>query len=150
MSLNIDESQRFCHIVKLKASSPLYGISWRIVMTCCMSQHNLYVVATLCNWQISIIIIKLTVLFQYRHCNNITRVVFTFLLLSSHLLNAIVCIIKSFLCHNVTQAMSYYIMEFYVTTCHIYVKTIAASLPQSFICANEMLALNGKLIEYVI
>ena len=46
---------------------------------------------------------------------------FTFLLLSSHLLNAIVCIIKSFLCHDIKQAMSYHIMEFYVTT-------IAASL----------------------
>ena len=46
---------------------------------------------------------------------------FTFLLLSSHLLNAIVCIIKSFLCHDIKQAMSYHIMEFYVTI-------IAASL----------------------
>ena len=44
---------------------------------------------------------------------------FTFLLLSSHLLNAIVCIIKSFLCHNIKQAMSYHIMEFYVTTCRM-------------------------------
>ena len=113
MSLNIDESQRFLHIVKLKALSPLYGMSWRIVTTCCMSQHNLYVVATSYNWQISIIIIKLTVLFQCRHCNNINKVVFTFLLLSSHLLNAIVCIIKSFLCHNVTQTISYH-----GTLCH--------------------------------
>ena len=44
---------------------------------------------------------------------------FTFLLLSSHLLNVMVCIIKSFLCHDIKQAMSYHIMEFYVTTCHI-------------------------------
>ena len=44
---------------------------------------------------------------------------FTFLLLSSHLLHATVCIIKSFLCHNIKQAMSYHIMEFYVTTCHM-------------------------------
>ena len=46
---------------------------------------------------------------------------FTFLLLSSHLFHATVCIIKSFLCHDIKQAMSYHIMEFYVTT-------IAASL----------------------
>ena len=46
---------------------------------------------------------------------------FTFLLLSSHLFHATVCIIKSFLCHDIKQAMSYRIMEFYVTT-------IAASL----------------------
>ena len=39
---------------------------------------------------------------------------FTFLLLSSHLLNAIVCIIKSFLCNMLY--MSYHVMEFYVTT----------------------------------
>ena len=41
---------------------------------------------------------------------------FTFLLLPSHLLHATVCIIKSFLCHDIKQAMSYHIMEFYVTT----------------------------------
>ena len=46
---------------------------------------------------------------------------FTFLLLSSHLFHATVCIIKNFLCHDIKQAMSYRIMEFYVTT-------IAASL----------------------
>ena len=46
---------------------------------------------------------------------------FTFLLLSSRLFHATVCIIKSFLCHDIKQAMSYRIMEFYVTT-------IAASL----------------------
>ena len=45
---------------------------------------------------------------------------FTFLLLSSHLLHTTVCIIKSFLCHDIKQAMSYH-MEVYVTT-------IAASL----------------------
>ena len=45
---------------------------------------------------------------------------FTFLLSSSHLLHAAVCIIKSFLCHDIKQAMSYH-MEFYVMT-------IAASL----------------------
>ena len=28
-------------------------------------------------------------------------------------------IIKSFLCHDIKQAMSYHIMEFYVTTCRI-------------------------------
>ena len=50
---------------------------------------------------------------------------FTFLLLSSQLLNAMVCIIKSFLCHDIKQAMSYHIMEFYVTT-------IAASLVRSY------------------
>ena len=44
---------------------------------------------------------------------------FTFLLLSSQLLNAVVCIIKSFLCHDITQVMSYHIMEFYVTTCRM-------------------------------
>ena len=44
---------------------------------------------------------------------------FTFLLLSSRLLNEIVCIIKSFLCHYIKQVMSYHIMEFYVTTCHM-------------------------------
>ena len=44
---------------------------------------------------------------------------FTFLLLSSHLLHAKVCIIKSFLCHDIKQAMSYHIMEFYVTTCRM-------------------------------
>ena len=44
---------------------------------------------------------------------------FTFLLLSSQLLNAIVCIIKSFLCHDIKQAMSYHIMGFYVTTCRM-------------------------------
>ena len=44
---------------------------------------------------------------------------FTFLLLSSHLLHATVCIIKSFLCHDIKQAMSYHIMEFYVTTCRM-------------------------------
>ena len=33
---------------------------------------------------------------------------------------------------------------------YIYITTIAASLPQSFICANNMLALNVKLIEYVV
>ena len=42
---------------------------------------------------------------------------FTFLLLSSHLFHATVGIIKSFLCHDIKQAMmSYRIMEFYVTT----------------------------------
>ena len=44
---------------------------------------------------------------------------FIFLLLSSHLLHAKVCIIKSFLCHDIKQAMSYHIMEFYVTTCRM-------------------------------
>ena len=39
---------------------------------------------------------------------------FTFLLLSSHLLHATVCIIKSFLCRDIKQVMSYH-MEFYVT-----------------------------------
>ena len=49
----------------------------------------------------------------------------------THLLNAIVCIIKSFLCHNITQAMSYHIMEL---ICHdmSYV-TITASLVSSYI-----------------
>ena len=37
----------------------------------------------------------------------------------SHLLYAIVCILKSFVCHDIKHAMSYYIMEFYVTTCHM-------------------------------
>ena len=44
---------------------------------------------------------------------------FTFLLLSSHLLHATVCIIKSFLCHDIKQAMSYHIMEFYVMICRM-------------------------------
>ena len=44
---------------------------------------------------------------------------FTFLLLSSHLLHATVYIIKSFLCHDIKQAMSYHIMEFYVMTCRM-------------------------------
>ena len=44
---------------------------------------------------------------------------FTFLLLSSHLLHATVCIIKNFLCHDIKQAMLYHIMEFYVTTCRM-------------------------------
>ena len=44
---------------------------------------------------------------------------FMFLLLFSHLLNARVCIIRSFLCHDIKQAMSYHIMEFYVMTCRM-------------------------------
>ena len=32
-------------------------------------------------------------------------------------MNATVCTIKSFLCHDIKHAMSYHIMEFYVTTC---------------------------------
>ena len=43
---------------------------------------------------------------------------FTF---SCYLANAIVCIIKSFICHNIIQAMSYHIME-------LHVMTISASL----------------------
>ena len=35
------------------------------------------------------------------------------------LMNATVCTINSFLCHDIKQAMSYHIMEFYVTTCHM-------------------------------
>ena len=34
-------------------------------------------------------------------------------------MNAEVCIIKGYLCHYIKQAMSYHIMEFYVTTCHM-------------------------------
>ena len=41
---------------------------------------------------------------------------FTFLLLSNYLLNTMVCIIRNFLCHDIKQAISYHIMEFYVTT----------------------------------
>ena len=33
------------------------------------------------------------------------------------IINAEVCIIRDFLCHNIKQAMSYHNMEFYVTTC---------------------------------
>ena len=47
---------------------------------------------------------------------------FTFLLLHSHLLHEIVCIIKSFLCHDIKKAMSYHIMEFMSrhVVCHDY------------------------------
>ena len=41
---------------------------------------------------------------------------FAFVLLSSQLLNAVVCIIKSFPGHDIKQVMSYHIMEFYITT----------------------------------
>ena len=33
------------------------------------------------------------------------------------LINATVCTIKNFLCHNIKQAVSYHIMEFYIMTC---------------------------------
>ena len=33
--------------------------------------------------------------------------------------NAEVCIIRGNLCHDIKQAMSYHITEFYVTTCHM-------------------------------
>ena len=63
---------------------------------------------------------------------------FTFLLLSSHLLHATVCIIKNFLCHDIKQAMSYHIMEFYVTTCrmsrlsrHPYISVTEGSIKRS-------------------
>ena len=48
---------------------------------------------------------------------------FTFLLLSSQLLNAMVCIIKSFLCHDIKQAMSYIISWNFMSrhvVCHDY------------------------------
>ena len=48
----------------------------------------------------------------------LTTVVHLSLLLFSHLLHATVCIVKSFLCHDIKQAMSYH-MEFYVITCRM-------------------------------
>ena len=32
------------------------------------------------------------------------------------IMNAAVCIIRGYLCHDIKHAMSYHIMEFYVTT----------------------------------
>ena len=49
----------------------------------------------------------------------LTTVVHLSLRLFSHLLHATVCIVKSFLLHDIKQAMSYHIIEFYVTTCHM-------------------------------
>ena len=54
---------------------------------------------------------------------------FTFLLLSSHLLHATMCIIKKLLYHDIKKAILYHIMKFYVTTCHV--MTIMASLMAS-------------------
>ena len=59
---------------------------------------------------------------------------FTFLLLHSHLLHEIVCIIKSFLCHDIKKAMlrhkKGYVISYHGILCHdmSYVTTIAASL----------------------
>ena len=43
----------------------------------------------------------------------------TFLLLSSHLLHATVCIIKRFLCHDIKQAMSYHIISWNFMSRHV-------------------------------
>ena len=59
-----------------------------------------------------------------------------------------VCIIKSFLCHNIKQAMSYHIMKFYVTT--YTVTTIAASLMDITIMLTLKLGYNIGTIIWVV
>ena len=65
---------------------------------------------------------------------------FTFYLTSSHSLNAIVCIIKSFLCHNIKQA----VISYHGSLCHdmSYVTTIAASLLCNMLHNNYLLNVN--------
>ena len=59
-------------------------------------------------------------IFDNNNINN--NAVPKFIFLSSHyyiVINNAVCIIESYLCHDIKQAMSYHIMEFYIMTCRM-------------------------------
>ena len=48
-----------------------------------------------------------------------TFILYPYLAIYYIIINAAVCIVRGYLCHNIKQAMSYHIMKFYVTTCHM-------------------------------
>ena len=71
-------------------------------------------------FMLTIHLLMLNILFDSSiNVNNKNKIIVFYCYLAIYyiIMNAEVCIIRGYLCHNIKQAMSYHIMKFYVMTC---------------------------------